>query len=69
MEFILEDIAAKTKPRDEELLAYMKKNPDAYQVDPQIGTQDSSSYCHEAYGKPPARTGRSSGVCETGLDD
>jgi hypothetical protein len=36
MEFIFEDIAAQTEPTDEELLAYMKKHPDSYLVDPQI---------------------------------
>jgi parvulin-like peptidyl-prolyl isomerase len=36
MEFILEDISAQTEPTDEELLAYMKKHPDSYRVDPQI---------------------------------
>jgi PPIC-type PPIASE domain len=36
MEFILEDITAQTEPTDEELLAYMKKHPDSYRVDPQI---------------------------------
>lgn len=36
MEFIFEDIAAQTEPTDEELLAYMKKHPDSYRVDPQI---------------------------------
>jgi hypothetical protein len=36
MEFILEDITAQTEPTDEELLAYMKKHPDSYLVDPQI---------------------------------
>lgn len=36
MEFIFEDISAQTEPTDEELLAYMKKYPDSYLVDPQI---------------------------------
>ena len=36
MEFILEDITAQSKPTDEELLAYMKKRPDSYRVDPQM---------------------------------
>jgi len=36
MEFIFEDITAQTEPTDEELLAYMKKHPDSYLVDPQI---------------------------------
>jgi len=36
MEFIFEDINAQTEPTDEELLAYMKKRPDPYLVDPQI---------------------------------
>jgi plasmid stability protein len=36
MEFIFEDIAAQAEPTDEELLAYMKKHPDSYLVDPQI---------------------------------
>ena len=36
MEFIFEDITAQTEPTDEELLAYMKKHPDSYRVDPQI---------------------------------
>jgi parvulin-like peptidyl-prolyl isomerase len=36
MEFIFEDIAAQTEPTDEDLLAYMKKHPDSYLVDPQI---------------------------------
>ena len=35
MEFIFEDITAQTEPTDEELLAYMKKHPDSYLVDPQ----------------------------------
>jgi hypothetical protein len=36
MEFILEDITAQTEPTDEEILAYMKKHPDSYRIDPQI---------------------------------
>jgi len=36
MEFILEDISAQTEPTDEELVAYMKKHPDSYLLDPQI---------------------------------
>ena len=36
MEFIFEDIASQTEPTDDELLAYMKKHPDFYRVDPQI---------------------------------
>jgi hypothetical protein len=36
MEFILEDITSQTEPTDEELLAYMKKHPDSFLVDPQI---------------------------------
>jgi hypothetical protein len=36
MEFILEDITAQTEPTEEELLAYMKKHPDSYLVDPKI---------------------------------
>jgi len=36
MEFILEDITAQADPTDEELLAYIKKHPDSYLVDPQI---------------------------------
>ncbi|TFH33393.1 MAG: peptidyl-prolyl cis-trans isomerase [Deltaproteobacteria bacterium] len=36
MEFILEDISAQTEPTDEELLAYMKKHPDSFLVDPQV---------------------------------
>jgi hypothetical protein len=36
MEFIFEDITSQTEPTDEELLAYMKKHPDSYRVDPQI---------------------------------
>jgi hypothetical protein len=36
MEFIFEDIAAQAEPTEEELLAYMKKHPDSYRVDPQI---------------------------------
>ena len=36
MEFILEDITAQTEPTDEELLAYMKKHPDSFLVDPQV---------------------------------
>jgi len=36
MEFILEDITSRTEPTDEELLAYMKKHPDSFLVDPQI---------------------------------
>jgi len=36
MEFILEDITARLEPTDEELLAYLKRHPDPYRVDPQI---------------------------------
>ena len=36
MEFIFEDIASQTEPTDEDLLAYMKKHPDSYAVDPQM---------------------------------
>ena len=36
MEFILEDITAQTEPTDEKLLAYMKKHPDSFLVDPQV---------------------------------
>jgi len=36
MEFIFEDITAQTEPTDEELIAYMKKHPDSYLVDPQF---------------------------------
>ena len=36
MEFILEDISAQTEPTDEDLVAYMKKHPDSYLLDPQI---------------------------------
>jgi hypothetical protein len=36
MEFIFEDISSQTEPTDEELLAYMKKHPISYLVDPQI---------------------------------
>lgn len=36
MEFIFEDISSRTEPTDEELLAYMKKHPDSYRVDPRI---------------------------------
>jgi parvulin-like peptidyl-prolyl isomerase len=36
MEFIFEDISSRTEPTEEDLLAYMKKHPDSYRVDPQI---------------------------------
>ena len=36
MEFIFEDIAAQREPTDEELLAYMKKDPDSYLADPMM---------------------------------
>jgi parvulin-like peptidyl-prolyl isomerase len=36
MEFILEDITAQVEPTDEELLAYLKRHPDPYRIDPQI---------------------------------
>jgi hypothetical protein len=36
MEFIFEDIASQTDPTDAELLAFMKKHPEPYRVDPQI---------------------------------
>lgn len=36
MEFILEDIAVQTEPSDEELLAFMKRHPDPYRVEPQV---------------------------------
>jgi len=36
MEFILEDITSQAEPTDEELLAYMKKHPESYLIDPQI---------------------------------
>jgi len=36
MEFILEDITAQVEPTDEDLRAFMKKQPDSFLVDPQI---------------------------------
>jgi len=36
MEFIFEDLTAQAEPKDEDLLAYMKKHPEAYLVDPKI---------------------------------
>jgi len=36
MEFIFEDITARSEPTDEDLNAFMKKHPEGYLVDPQI---------------------------------
>jgi len=36
MEFIFEDLTAQAEPKDDDLLAYMKKHPEGYLVDPQI---------------------------------
>ena len=54
MEFILEDITAQAEPTDEDLLAYMKRHPDSYRVDPQI------AFRHVYVN--PARRGRNAGA-------
>jgi len=36
MEFIFEDLTAQAEPKDDDLLAYMKKHPEVYLVDPKI---------------------------------